>query len=425
MLDESTVKRWEAIRDSAAADTEWQESYQRLVALRLPVQQAIVALTSHFVNGRIDAEALRRTFDIKTRVEWVGFGLKGMSYAMFLNKLLKYLGDEPTLADQLRATLQLPNSRHHGYVKLRDFYDWLQLLIKKGITTRKALQPARAASFVSAFWHMQKPDEWPIYYESARVAFERDQLVKSGPDVPISYSEFRDTFCALAGELHIDSWTLEQLCHRQPRDVDGTTLPAIAPPTTNPASYDGPSVNVSFDYVPEDVAGHTHVQWLLATLGRQLGCQVWIATNDRSKTYEGETLGSLSLDTLPRMGLSESVSRALGYVDVLWLKGSRVHAAFEVEHTTSIYSGLLRMSDLVVATPNLTFRIYIVAPQERLRFVEQQLRRPSFQMLELHKVCGILSEEALLKEHASLLRWATDPSVVDRLAIFVNDVDTE
>jgi hypothetical protein len=34
-------------------------------------------------------------------------------------------------------------------------------------------------------------------------------------------------------------------------------------------------------------------------------------------------------------------------IDVLWLSGQMIMAAFEVEHSTSIFSGLLRMSDLV------------------------------------------------------------------------------
>ena len=38
---------------------------------------------------------------------------------------------------------------------------------------------------------------------------------------------------------------------------------------------------------------------------------------------------------------------------MLWLKGNAIVAAFEVESTTSIYSGLLRMSDLVAMQPNL------------------------------------------------------------------------
>jgi hypothetical protein len=40
-------------------------------------------------------------------------------------------------------------------------------------------------------------------------------------------------------------------------------------------------------------------------------------------------------------------------IDVLRLKGHAVVAAFEIERTTSIHSGLLRMADLVAVQPNL------------------------------------------------------------------------
>jgi hypothetical protein len=41
------------------------------------------------------------------------------------------------------------------------------------------------------------------------------------------------------------------------------------------------------------------------------------------------------------------------HIDVLWLRGNRVEAAFEVEHTTAVSSGLIRMSDLITLHPNL------------------------------------------------------------------------
>ena len=41
-----------------------------------------------------------------------------------------------------------------------------------------------------------------------------------------------------------------------------------------------------------------------------------------------------------------------------WLKGNAVVAAFEIESTTSIYSGLLRMSDLIAMQPNLNIPLY-------------------------------------------------------------------
>lgn len=420
MLSNTAVDRWKTIRDVAAADAEWTLNHGQLVTRRTSVRQEILAFLQDFLSGHTDPETLRATFDSKTRLEWAGFGLKGMSYAMFLNKLLKHVGDEPTLPIRLRGTLTVPPNSEAGYTELRSFYHWLMTLITQGVTTRKAVQPARAPSLVSAFWHMQAVDDWPIYYESARSAFERDQLIDPPTDVVDAYFEFRDVFLELRDRLNVDAWTLEQLCHRPVLSV----APASSLRTTT--ASDTPRAEIATAIEPaspaaEDVAGHAHVQWLLATTGRQLGCQVWIANNDRSKQWNGTTLGSLSIDTLPRLGLDEDVARRLSYIDVLWLKGNHVYAAFEVEHTTSIYSGLLRLSDLVAAAPNLNFRLYIVAPEVRLSAVEAELRRPTFQTLELHKRCGFFSEERLLRERDGMMRWASDPRAIDKLASYVED----
>ncbi len=119
---------------------------------------------------------------------------------------------------------------------------------------------------------------------------------------------------------------------------------------------------------------------------------------------------------------SES-QRIISLIDVLLLKGTKaVAAAFEIEHTTSIYSGLLRMSDLVALSPNINFPLYIVTPKDRLDKVRIELSRPTFQALELHKRCGFFSEEKLLEEAEPIMRWATDPSAIERLASRVSDV---
>ncbi len=65
------------------------------------------------------------------------------------------------------------------------------------------------------------------------------------------------------------------------------------------------------------------------------------------------------------------------HIDVLWLRGNRVEAAFEIEHTTSVYSGLLRMADLVTLHPNIMIRLYIVAPDSRRAKVLSELVRPT------------------------------------------------
>jgi hypothetical protein len=167
---------------------------------------------------------------------------------------------------------------------------------------------------------------------------------------------------------------------------------------------------------------HTQVQWLLATIGRRLGCRVWVAANDHRRAWEGEALGSLSVPRLPALGLDPDSQRVISLIDVVWLKGAnQVVAAFEVEHTTSVYSGLLRMADLAALSPNLNFPLYIVAPAQRLAKVRRELERPTFQALELHRRCAFFSGEALIEAAESIMRWASGPGAIDKLAARVEE----
>ena len=68
-------------------------------------------------------------------------------------------------------------------------------------------------------------------------------------------------------------------------------------------------------------------------------------------------------------------------IDVVWVDraAQAVAAAFEVEHSTSIYSGIVRMLDLALGTEvGKNSTLFLVAPDERRDDVAQQLRRPAF-----------------------------------------------
>lgn len=73
----------------------------------------------------------------------------------------------------------------------------------------------------------------------------------------------------------------------------------------------------------------------------------------------------------------------------------RIDAAFEVENSTEIYSGLLRFADLNVVAPNSTYPMFIVAPAARRSRVRQQLLRPVFRRLPLRDKVRFLSYEAV------------------------------
>ena len=130
---------------------------------------------------------------------------------------------------------------------------------------------------------------------------------------------------------------------------------------------------------------HTEVQAWLRDLGRALGYDVWVAANDRARSWNGGRLGDGCLDALPAALASAPGADAVRLIDVLWLErtgapsAGRVAAAFEVEHTTSIYSGIVRLLDLALGAPDQAVAaLFLVAPDDREDDVRAQLARPAF-----------------------------------------------
>jgi hypothetical protein len=135
------------------------------------------------------------------------------------------------------------------------------------------------------------------------------------------------------------------------------------------------------DGMPTSDRAHVKIQSGLIWLGRAEGCSVWVPPNDRNLSYKGESFRSATLERLPNFGFDENTRRVVQNIDVLWLTRNIIHRAFEVESTTSIYSGLLRLNDLVLAQPNNQIRLFVVAPSARRERVFNQFVRPSFHAL--------------------------------------------
>ena len=138
---------------------------------------------------------------------------------------------------------------------------------------------------------------------------------------------------------------------------------------------------------------HVKIQGALIQLGRAEGCNVWVPPGDRNLSYGGKSFAAATLERLPNFGFDENTRRIVHNIDVLWLTRNVIRRAFEVESTTSIYSGLLRLNDLVLAQPNNQIDLYIVAAQGRREKVLNQLIRPSFQ--ELARQCQFLEFETV------------------------------
>lgn len=116
-------------------------------------------------------------------------------------------------------------------------------------------------------------------------------------------------------------------------------------------------------------------------LGLSLGFKVWIANNDKGRQYGDARLDHGCIAELPPAIRANGAHDTIALIDLLWLDAvsNRIALAFEVEHSTSVYSGIVRMLDLALGVPEhdgSTF--FLVAPDAREADVRAQFSRPAF-----------------------------------------------
>jgi hypothetical protein len=183
---------------------------------------------------------------------------------------------------------------------------------------------------------------------------------------------------------------------------------------------------IPFDSEPlskQEESLHSKAQYILSKIGKITGCSNFIASNDRKRKFNNIELNSLSIPTLPNLGLNKDATDRISRIDVIWLKQNAAICAFEVETSTSIFSGLLRMSDLLSVIPNLNIKLYIVAQKERENKVLTELSRPTFRKIGLNDYCEFISIEDLENLLGKIETFAghVQPSILDNIAIGFED----
>lgn len=189
--------------------------------------------------------------------------------------------------------------------------------------------------------------------------------------------------------------------------------------------------------IPEDEAhtadgaaaeiGHIQMQATVAEIGDRMHFKIWLPRNDRQRVLEvwQPTSDTVLLERLP-LNFGQLILRIIEKIDVLWIRRRAIVHAFEIEHSTSIYSGLLRMADLMTLQPNLSINAHIVAPSSRRTKVLQEISRPVFSAIEsgpMSETCSYLSYDAVMALHNERnLHHLTD-TVLDEYAEYVPDTD--
>jgi hypothetical protein len=191
---------------------------------------------------------------------------------------------------------------------------------------------------------------------------------------------------------------------------------------TIPGSEDVESTDEDPDF--DTVRESFQMQARIAKIGVAMGFRIWLPRADRSRVIKVWTPDDDDLlDDLP-LGYDSTTMKTVEQIDVLWLKGRSIVRAFEVEHTTSIYSGLLRMADLVALQPNIDIKLHIVAPDQKRDKVIQEIQRPVFSLLEgkaLSEMCSYISYSGILDLSKLKYLQHTKNQVLEDFAEYATD----
>jgi hypothetical protein len=142
----------------------------------------------------------------------------------------------------------------------------------------------------------------------------------------------------------------------------------------------------------KEISEHVRMQWKLLLLGLKAGSKVWIPKSDQSKITKEYDFKDFEEEFTSGIDVP---AKYVDNIDVVWKEEFRIDAAFEVENTTSIYSGLLRFSDLKIIAPNSNYPLFVVAPLSKRNRLTEQIKRPTFKKLEFDKKVRYLSFEAV------------------------------
>ena len=216
---------------------------------------------------------------------------------------------------------------------------------------------------------------------------EMPEGLSIGERITIASDVIREELAALG--LSGSGRTLSNFCYWTPVRVlwkgedtakkQGLTVEVTVP--VNPAEED-------YDVCDEaEIRQSMQVQAILADLGARMGFKIWIPRPDRGRVLKAWTPSADGLlDELP-FNYEATTLKTIEAIDVIWVRNRSIVRAFEVEHTTSVYSGILRMADLLALQPNMAIKLHLVAPDSKREKVFREIKRPVFSLLEGRPLC--------------------------------------
>lgn len=147
-------------------------------------------LIEEFLSGDIGVE------EFKTRVDGINtsnnlWGFSGFNGQMHFNQMYNAAPDEAEFAAALRDAIDVPATVDEARTKIEEMADLARAYRDNPQESRPRIKPTMF--FLSYFWHIQAPNEYPVFYPASETLLEELGILEERSDYGAYYVEFVQT----------------------------------------------------------------------------------------------------------------------------------------------------------------------------------------------------------------------------------------
>lgn len=189
--------------DSERAQSRYVERNERRDHVR---EEYLLPLLDEFLNGEIELEEFKPRNDGLNK-EHPLWGFDGFNGQMHFNQLTNAAPDTTAFADQLREMLRVPESRAATAETISELAELAKEYRANSLDSEPRYKPSMF--FLSYFWHIQSPTEYPIFYKTTEDYLEEQDLFVQDGDYGRDYVEFievMDELISIATDSTDEDW---------------------------------------------------------------------------------------------------------------------------------------------------------------------------------------------------------------------------
>lgn len=157
---------------------------------RLRAIEDIKEIIQQFTSGKTNIYEFKTTLDSynKQNNYWGFTAAKGQ---MFFNLLARSSEDNiESFTEMLKELISIPTSLKSALEKIQKLSNYASSYLVNASDKRKVANPKSSAYFLSYFWQIHDPGNWPIMYSSMISAFEKIELWNDTGNAADNYKQF-------------------------------------------------------------------------------------------------------------------------------------------------------------------------------------------------------------------------------------------